>query len=268
MDRRQPGQPDWSRPPDYAHLIAMPRSAFAWEWLRRSSRYRDAWSRRSDRKGDATWRSPESFGLIDYEDPVLDAEHARPLWSCTVDATVLTADVIDRDPGPRDAFDLRKLASLAKLRVGTKNGEHVLISDGTHGIRLDIATGSVVGSPTLLAYRIEGLFSARAPTETLQRLTELVQRQTFSASAFPRERRADRWILELRTADAIAAGANARDIAIHFYPAITSERHWRTNSGAARRRVQRLIARARGQQIDADVARWFTGSERVQPGKP
>ncbi|AYJ87423.1 DUF2285 domain-containing protein [Sphingomonas paeninsulae] len=266
MDTGQPGLPDWSRAQDYAHLVPMPRSAFAWEWLRRSSRYRDAWSGRSKRAGHAPWRTPESFGLIDYEDPRLDAKQARPLWSGAIDPTVLTADVLDRDPGPRDAFDLRKLASLAKLRVGTTIGEHVLISDGTHGIRLDIATGSVVGSPALLAYRIDGLISARAPAETLQRLTELVQRQAFLASAYPRERRANRWILELRTADAIATGATARDIALHFYPALTSDRRWRTHSGAARRRVQRLIARARGQQVDADVARWFAGADPIQRG--
>jgi hypothetical protein len=169
--------------------------------------------------------------------------------------------VLDRDPDPGDAFNLLKLAGLAKLRVGTTKWEHILLSDGRHGIRLDIATGSVVGSPSLLAFRIEGLASARAPAETLRQLTDLVRRQAFSGQSALRERNTRRWILELRTADAVASGATAHEIALHFFPALTAERSWRAESHAARRRVQRLVARARAQRIDADVARWF-GEQR------
>ncbi|WP_430738995.1 DNA -binding domain-containing protein [Sphingomonas paeninsulae] len=243
----------------------MPRSAFAWEWLRRSSRYRDAWVRRGGQTGSDASCPPESFGLVDYENPAFSAAVARPLWTRSIDPTVLVADVLDRDPEPGDAFNLLNLASLAKLHVGVSRWEHLLLSDGIHGIRLDIATGSVVGSPTLLAYRIQGQASAKGPAETLRQLTALVQRMAFSANLFPQERRTARWILELRTADAIASGASAHEIAAHFYPALTAERRWRVESYAARRRVQRLVARARNQHVDADVRKWFVQDSIVHP---
>jgi hypothetical protein len=251
------GYPDWRNANHYAHLRDMPRSAFAWEWLRRSSRYRDTWSRRGGQTEFDPACPSECFGLVDYEDPAFDAAIARPLWTRSIDPSVLIADVLDCDPEPGDAFNLLKLASLTKLRIGVGQWEHVLLSDGTHGIRLDIATGSVVGSPSLLAYRIQGQASAKAPAETLRQLTALIQRMAFSANHFPRERRTERWILELRAADAIALGATAHDIAAQFYPGLTAERRWRVESYAARRRVQRLVARARDQHVDADVGKWF-----------
>jgi hypothetical protein len=263
-------QPDWSRPCDYAHLAAMPRAAFAWEWLRRSTRYREAWSGHIGRVDICIPAPPESFGLVDYENPALDAGHARPLWSCSIDPTVLTADVLDADPTPDDAFDLLNLAALAKLHVGASKWEHVLLSDGLHGIRLDIVTGSVVGSPSLLAYRIGGMASAKAPVETLRQLTDLARHRTFPGSSSARDRSSERWILELRAADAVASGATAHEIALRFYPALTAERNWRAESHAARRRVQRLVARARAQEVDADLARWFgsgmTGGQQIVAG--
>jgi hypothetical protein len=254
-----PGHSDWRAANDYAYLLYMSRSAFAWEWLRRSSHYRLAWSGQNLAEKPHDFCQPEIFGLIDYENPAYNAATARPMWARSVDPAVLIADVLDLDPAPADAFNLLKLATLAKVRVGTARWEHLLLSDGVHGIRLDIATGSVVGSPTFLAYRLHGQESTKAPVETLRRLTALVQKLSFSASLFPPERRTERWILELRAADAIASGATAHDIANNLYPALTAERRWRVASYAARRRVQRLVARAREQRDDPDVRRWFNG---------
>jgi hypothetical protein len=38
------GVPDWRRTAGYAYTVTLPRAAWAWEFLRRNSAYRQAWS--------------------------------------------------------------------------------------------------------------------------------------------------------------------------------------------------------------------------------
>lgn len=70
------------------------------------------------------------------------------------------------------------------------------------------------------------------------------ERSELPAALRPRETRAARWIMALRSADALAAEATHQEMARTFFgPAIAAAR-WRTGSEAYRSRIQRLVRTA------------------------
>src|SRR3546814_14711585 len=74
----------------------------------------------------------------------------------------------------------------------------------------------------------------------------------------PREARAPRWILELRTADAIATGATQHEIAQAFFGSAVASERWRKESSPYRSRVQRLVKAAQRRLADPLCGPWFS----------
>lgn len=130
------------------------------------------------------------------------------------------------------------------VEVDENGVEHWLLSDGRWIVRLDIHEGTLLGGPVLLQHRLTGFHSADAKVDTLRQLSALAQRGAVPLSLLPRERPAPRWVLELRTADAILSGASQQDIARTFYGAAVSE-DWRSENDSYRLRVRRLVRTAR-----------------------
>src|SRR3546814_12479779 len=62
--------------------------------------------------------------------------------------------------------------------------------------------------------------------------------------------RAPRWVLELRTADAIATGATQHEIAQAFFGSAVASERWRKESSPYRSRVQRLVKAAQRRLAD------------------
>ena len=143
-----------------------------------------------------------------------------------------------------DALDIREFANLVTVEVDENGVEHWLLSDGRWIVRLDIHEGTLLGGPVLLEHRLTGFHSADAKMDTLRQLAALAQRGAIPVSLLPRERRAPRWVLELRTADAILAGATQQDMARAFYGSAVGE-DWRSENDSYRLRVRRLVRTAR-----------------------
>jgi len=230
---------DWRDAASYAALSEADRSLFAWEWLRRSPRYAAA-ARGMDGGGaDAAAK----FGLVRFEAPQLAVPHARPLWSAQVHPHVLR---VERGPAgrPEDSFDLADFGAIATLFAGG-GAEHLLLSDGLRTVRLDGAPGTFSHGPVCLAYRLHGAGAAERPLLTLRRFLSLCRSGRFSSSLHPREARARRWILVLRAADALAAGAGQREIASELLSRTAGEPQWRSREPSVRSQAQRLVASAR-----------------------
>jgi len=235
---------DWRNGAAYAPLLDADRSVLAWEWLRRDPGYRAAWT--------AAWSSgtrdgavgAEPWGLQIFEPPYLAAPHARPIWCAQSHPLVLAA--IAAGPGEeRDWFDLDRLAPFARL-VRSKSGrEHLLISDGLHAVRLDVLAGTLTSGPVELRYLVSGLASAERPLLTLRRLLVLTRTGRFSRMLHPPEPRAKRWVPMLRTFDALAAGADQREVAGILFRPGAREPRWRSVEPSLRSRVQRLVRGAR-----------------------
>ena len=225
--------PDWREAEAYAPLLEVDRSGFAWEWLRRDPRYGET----GVREGPARW------GLHAFEAPHRNAIAARPVWRREIYPYVLEAEAM-KGGRAEDRLDLEQLKPLITLVREDGGSEHLLLSDGRRGIRIDVVSGTAAAGPVLLRYRLAGLHRVRAPLLALRQLLALWRTGEFSPVLHSRERRAARWILLLRAHDALVDGASQREIAAHLLGREAPGRRWRVEASSLRSRVQRLVREA------------------------
>lgn len=217
---------------------------FAWEWLRRSPNYREAWLHcHRGHDGTIAARAARRFGLAALEDPARDARVARPVWRSDHDPRVVAAEAASAGAAAAELFDIRQVAPIAHVAIGEDDCEHWLLSNGSWLIRLDIVAGTLLGGPALLRFKLEGLASLPPRLSSLCSLVRAVQGPAKQLPA-PATPRTQRWISELRTADALEQGATHREIAQVLFGEVV-QADWRGNSDAFRLRVQRLARTAR-----------------------
>jgi len=248
MSREYPAAPDWRNADSYAPLLSAGRASFAWEWLRRDAAYRAA-AHGVTRPEDQTLRQQDAaaaFGLHALEDPLVPSWHARPIWRSDRDPFVLQAVAAAcKGSASGDAFDLRTFAGFSTLVYGRSSRQHVVLAEGHRTIRLDVRGASLLGGPVMLRYRLSGLRWAQAPLLALRRLLALCRTGQFSTELHRADARAARMILVLRTADAIASGADQREIASVLLSSEAGAARWRVNAPTLRSQVQRLVRSAR-----------------------
>lgn len=246
MEARSASGFDWRDAAAYAPLLEADRSLFAWEWLRRDPYYRAAAECAGVLGGSASCedRAAAAFGLVAFEWPDLSVPNARPLWRSDVHPHVLIVERVEATSSG-DAFDLHRLEDLANLVAGPV-GDHLLLCDGLRTVRLDGPCGSFSRAPASLRYRLEGLASAKPKLLTLRRFLSLCRTGDFVRPLHPPEARARRWILMLRAWDALAAGADQRDIAEVLLSRSAAEPRWRSREPSLRSQAQRLVRSARG----------------------
>ena len=231
--------PDWRDPQGYQFLLQCEQAAFAWEWLRRDERYRDAalCGVGPPGAGAAEW------GLHGLPDPRRDVRFARPVWRAERHSLVLDAEA-ERAPIGLDTLDIRGFAKIATM-IEDEQGEHLLLSDGMRNIRLDVRGDGLTQGPARLAYRLSGIASAAGPLLVLRQTLALFGTRRFARTLHPPFKRAKRQILLLRAHDAIRAGAGQRSIAECLLRPEAAERAWRLANPSLRSRVQRLVRTAR-----------------------
>lgn len=254
MTTAPPGA-DWRSAEAYTALLSCDRRFFAWEWLRRSAAYRESWTRRNRLPGDAAAR----LGLVAWIDPAIPAPIARPIWSVNTDPAVIDSRPAGQaDPyyATGDTLDILSIAPLVSVEV-TARAEHWLLSDGHWTIRLDLHDGTLLGGPLLIEHHLTGLRSLRPRLEALKQLASVAERGKLPRSLMPRERRAAQWILELRVADAILAGATQQTMARRLFGSAVARENWRLESTSYRLRIQRLVRRARIRLAHPLAGPWF-----------
>ena len=250
MRSNQGQTPDWRDAEAYAPLLQVGRPGFAWEWLRRNDSYREAAERAlqakvSGRAGliAGAQEGAEQWGLHAFEAPERDAIAARPVWRRDMLSYVLEADAVDEGEG-EDRFDIARLRHLATL-IKDGAAERLLLSDGRRALRVDVVSGTLGSGPVLLRYRLAGMSRLEAPLLVLRQVLALWRTGQFSRVLHRPEQRAMRWIMLLRTHDALAAGASQRDIAVALLGREAADRRWRVEASSLRSRAQRLVRDAR-----------------------
>ena len=246
MQSESESGPDWRDSAAYVPLLDAERSLFAWEWLRRDPAYRSAAERAVSGESRITRATvcAADFGLVAFEPPGAAVPQARPMWTAEVLPGVLRAEAARPAAGPADTVDLQSLKGFGRLIAGCAV-DHLLLSDGLRTIRIDGPKDTFTGGPASLRYAIEGLAAAEAPLLTLRRFLALCRTGGFARSLHPREARARRWILLLRARDALAAGADQRQIAALLFSRSAGDPCWRTREPSVRSQVQRLVRSAR-----------------------
>ena len=245
-----PGLPDWRDEAAYRPLLDADRSVLAWEWLRRNSDYRraagTALRRHRPNRGMILKEQPEAaiWGLHAFEDPRLGAPTARPVWRAEAYRQVLLA-VAEPSAGAGDLFELDRVKGLATLVRGAGGAEHLLLSDGFTGVRLDVVRGSLLLGPVMLNSRLPGFGRVEKSILLLRRLVALWETGSVARSLHSSDRVLPRHVLTLRAHDAVVGGANQREIAARLLSLEARKERWRVTVPSVRSRVQRLTRAAR-----------------------
>lgn len=168
------------------------------------------------------------------------------MWSADLDPEALSVDVVPSGAHDLDRIDRDVLRQYLFLVRDSNGHEHVVLSDGLHRIRLDIAHGSLAGAgPVTFHYHLSGTRSAELKLRPLARLLDLCRRGRFAARLFPLEPKTERWIALLRVHDALEEGASGRDIAVALFGPDRVADHWSNAADSLRSRVRRLVREAR-----------------------
>jgi hypothetical protein len=241
MERGLPSMPDWRDGAAYALLRRADRTILAWEWLRRDPGYRAA----SAISG-ADHAAARPWGLHRFENPLLGAPLARPMWSNELYDAVLG---MLPDPGTTLSADLIGLGPLVTrcetTRMRGGSGTSLLISDGWRSIRMDLAPGTAWPGCVAVRFLVAGPPRLAAQLQALRRLESLLRTGRFGAVLHRPETRACRHVLLLRTADALAAGASQREIVECLIDPAARGANWRHERPELRLRGQRLVRDAR-----------------------
>ncbi|WP_447726030.1 DNA -binding domain-containing protein [Sphingomonas koreensis] len=184
-------------------------------------------------------------GYTFAERPEVEAPDARIIWRADMDPGTLRAAASPVAGGHPDAVDPRALRPWLSI-VADDEGEHAVLSDGRHRIRIDLAEGSLAaGHPVVLEYHLKGIASAMPRILPLRRLLDLYRHRRFSVSLYPRDRRVERWLLALRVHDAMRAGASQREIVRVLFGDDSAQLVGNDRADSIRSRVRRLAGEAR-----------------------
>ena len=246
--------PNWRQESAYHALFGADPCAFAWEWLRRTPAYKAAWETYGRDRGGV--RAARRFGLVSLEDPAAAVPTARPVWSRVILPDVLTAHVENIAAPRSERIDLRRLAPLVTIVIGSDETEHLLFSDGRRFLRIDVVEGTLIGCPSSLSYLLTGLTRLAGPIASLNRLARLVRAGSFDQERSAALMRHHRWVAELRVADALASGNDQQSIARAMFGELIADRRWRVENASYRRKVQRLVGEARAKLL-APSETWF-----------
>lgn len=111
---------------------------------------------------------PSPGGCTFAEDPALPAPHARIIWDAGLDPGTLRARVTRVPPDHPDALDPDLIEPWLSI-VDDGDGQHAVLSDGWHRLRLDLIGDNLRSGPVLLSYEIVGIVTASSKLLPLRR---------------------------------------------------------------------------------------------------
>jgi hypothetical protein len=224
---------DWRPGAAYVYILHLDGPALAWEYLRRHSDYQRDWRQHRRRPGYA-----KPWGLRGFEDPLLDARTAQPLWFTDPDnLTRLTVD-----PDATGAFDLWGAPGIKRMM---HDGRRVLLTNacGHHQLRIAFDDSVRAGLPVAYLIRPDHAAVQWRAIEMQHRALAAVRAQR--CPPVPRPGRAA--LLHMRGLQALdgdLAGASQRSIAVTLFGADAVEDGW-DGDGGLRIQTRNLLQRAR-----------------------
>ncbi len=123
----------WQATAAYLYLLRLDVASLAWEYLRRYPAYLTAWLR-DGRHGGAS--AARAWGLIQLEDPGLDARKAHPLWDDSLPALLHVEAAEAAAGGATGAGLLLWRLPGQKDLVALPNGAALQVRDGARLLRM------------------------------------------------------------------------------------------------------------------------------------
>ncbi len=188
------------------------------------------------------WFTP-SVGVCDFADRCrYSACRFSVFWRGDCQAGILPVEAVPADrASPANVFDLLSVPHQITI-LRSRDGEHVLICDGPHSLRLDVVSGSLLKGPVQLAYCLSGFSGVDAKVATLRRFLALERLGRLPSTLFSANRKANRWSMILQAHDGLQAGASQREIATALFGKERVDADW--EAGYLRTRIQRLVRSA------------------------
>ena len=242
------------------YLKGMPRSKWAWEYLRRNPAYRadherhreGALVRQIDENGleiltlERPEPAAESWGLSFFTSPNRSAEDAAIAWTAAANPRVLTvvATPMEDKDGDIEAFEISRLFCRKTCLQSTAGRETFIAACSNFRVQLECSGASLLSGPVKLNFLIEGL-EIDAKAETIRRLGALYRNAPSSPSDIVS------WTsrtLNLRDGlialDVAQSGGCHRDAARAIYGENEAERGFSAGDEGMKRRMQRLRQKA------------------------
>lgn len=257
----------WQATAAYLYVLRLDAASLAWEYLRRDASYRACW-RRYGRHAPADVARP--WGLVQLEDPQLDARVAHPIWDDRMPALLHIQAADDAAstgldlwhiPGPKDVIALPAGAAALRVRAPVYGGAT---------LRLRLGPGVLEGRPALCAVPLDArlhvqaaLLASHAAHFAPRRAGAVRPAPGATAHAVRINQANLRHLRALQALDGVLAGASQRRIAEVLYGRERVRRDWHADSalrGQLRHSLARAFALMRGGYRD------LAGLRRGRPG--
>ncbi|MBS0471323.1 MAG: DUF2285 domain-containing protein [Proteobacteria bacterium] len=235
----------WPERITYDWMASLSSTGWAWEFLRRSPRYRLAYER--DLAEPAAKPSALDWGLLRFEDPKLSALEANPFWRMKVSPRTLPLVAGAMRPGTAvEKLDLEKLQCRTTVYpLGVEDRQDVLFAQDGRFLQLAVFGSVPLAEALLLTPALPALPYCENRLLAVRRLTDLVKHRTLRPSLYQRQRRAPRLTLVAQALDGWLARASYRDIGTALFGAARVERDWYHSGNHLRDQVRRAVGYGR-----------------------
>lgn len=181
---------------------------------------------------------PRNGGCTFAENPALPAAQANILWTAALDLDVLPV-VAYPARANEVGFDLADWSGRAAI-VTSDDREHVTLRHGGGLLRVDVAAGTLLEGPVMLAHCVTDPADLEAKLPVLRTLYAVCTSGPNTVRYVP-DLRLERLITALRVLDARVAGASLRDIAIALLGDDVPDK-WPGDGECMKSWVRRLVA--------------------------
>lgn len=220
---------------DVGWLRGLSRVGWAWEFLRRNTRYRQQYAEKT------ASACPEEWGLQYFENPDLDSRHAVVFWRSDACSAVL----------PVTAIPLKKMAKAldpSQLKCSTTivpaaDCDRADVLFQQEGRLLQIALTGARGllGVQLLVPVVPMPQHSAGRILALRRFANLVTSSALQANLYPPERRAARLTKVLQALDLWRAQRPYRDIGVHLFGETRIGLEWNDPRDHLRDQVRRAV---------------------------
>jgi hypothetical protein len=241
---------DWRNPESYRWMSSLPRTAWAWEFLRRNPDYHSDYARHvvgltSGNEPDHIAALP--WGLLRFENPVNDARCASVLWQMKVCRDVLPLAAAKMRPGTAvETLDLSKLRCRAVVYdFGVEERREVLLTQEGRSLQLTIFGSVPLEDALLLTPALPELRYSKARLQAVKRLSDAVKHGCLRPSLYRKERQSNRLARVIQALDGWLASASQREIAVSLFSEERVARDWQDPRNHLRDHVRRAVAYGR-----------------------
>jgi len=241
---------DWRDPENYRWMASLPRTAWAWEFLRRNPKYGSDYASHlaghpADNEPDHLGALP--WGLLRFENPMNDARSAAVLWQMKTCRDVLPLAAAKMRPGTAvETLDLSKLhCRTAVYDFGVEERQEILLAQEGRSLQLSVFGSIPLSEALLLTPALPEVRFSKARLQAVKRLADVVKHGWLRPSLYRRERQSARLARVVQALDGWLAKAPQREIAASLFSKDRVDRDWQDPRNHLRDHVRRAVAYGR-----------------------